>query len=234
MVRPGGPSMCSPTRRRGIPFAENGRQEIARPSLYPKGSGGRGVGVEKEPRVTMTDDALLARGAAGDDRSLRILVERWEGPVYSFLLRMLGSREDAQDLTQETFLRMIEAAPRYHADGRFRSWLFRIAGNQARSRLRRRRVIRWLSLDLSPGDPPSGAPHALDRLQADERRAGVRRHLAALPERQRQALLLKYDHDLSYREIADAMQTTVASVQMLLHRATAAMRGRLEREEDLS
>ncbi len=184
--------------------------------------------------MTMTDDALLARGAAGDDRSLRILVERWEGPVYSFLLRMLGSREDAQDLTQETFLRMIEAAPRYHADGRFRSWLFRIAGNQARSRLRRRRVIRWLSLDLSPGDPPSGAPHALDRLQADERRAGVRRHLAALPERQRQALLLKYDHDLSYREIADAMQTTVASVQMLLHRATAAMRGRLEREEDLS
>lgn len=182
--------------------------------------------------MTMTDDALLARGAAGDDRSLRILVERWEGPVYSFLLRMLGSREEAQDLTQETFLRMIAAADRYRADGRFRSWLFRIAGNQARSRLRRRKVIRWLSLDLVAVDPPAPVPDALDRLAADQRRAGLRRHLAALPERQRQAVVLKYEHDLSYQEIADAMQTTVASVQMLLHRATTALRGRLAREED--
>ena len=82
------------------------------------------------------DDRLMARGGQGDEEAFRLLVTRWERPVFAFLERMLGSREEAQDLGQETFVRVFQQARRYRAAGRFRSWLFRIAGNLARSRLR--------------------------------------------------------------------------------------------------
>lgn len=174
--------------------------------------------------MTLTDDALMTLGAEGNDGAFRILVERWEGVVFAFLLRMLGSREEAQDLTQETFMRMIGAAPRYRPDGRFQSWLLRIAGNQARSRLRRRKVIRWLSFDLLPTDPVSETPSALAALEGDQERAMVRAAIGRLPDRQRQALILRQYHDMSYDEIAQAMDATTGSVQMLLHRAMTALR----------
>ncbi len=166
----------------------------------------------------------MAQGADGDEGAFRILVERWEGVVFAFLVRMLGSREEAQDLTQETFVRMVGAAGRYRPTGQFRSWLLRIAGNLARSRLRRRRVIRWLSLDLAAVDPPAEQPGALADIEHREQCAAVRAAVGRLPDRQRQALVLRQYHDLSYDEIAQAMGTTTGSVQMLLHRAMNALR----------
>ena len=81
-----------------------------------------------------TDDALMNDYVRGDENALRILVERWEQPVFVFLFRMLGSQEEAEDLRQDTFMNLIKAADRYKPEGKFRSCLFRIAGNQARSR----------------------------------------------------------------------------------------------------
>ena len=90
-----------------------------------------------------TDDRLMTDYVGGDERALRILVERWERRVFAFAVRMLGSPEEAEDLCQDTFVKLIGAADRYRPEGRFQSWLFRIAGNQARSRLRRRKILRW-------------------------------------------------------------------------------------------
>ncbi len=179
--------------------------------------------------VRISDDALMARGAAGDDEAFRLLVERWEGVVFSFLLRMLGSRDEAQDLTQETFVRVIGSAGRYRPSGKFHGWLLRIAGNLARSRLRRRRVIRWLSFDAVLVDPPHEGPDALGEIEDRERRLEVRQAVARLPARQREALILKQYHDLKYEEIAQAMGVTTAAVQMLLHRALTALREDLGR-----
>lgn len=180
--------------------------------------------------VNTSDDELMVRGAAGDDEAYRILVQRWEGAVFSFLLHMLGGREDAQDLTQEAFLRMVASAPRYQATGQFRSWLLRIAGNLARSRLRRRRVIRWLSFDAAPVDPPHDSPSALQEIERRERREEVQRAIRRLPVRQREALVLKQYHGLKYDEIALAMGVTTPAVQMLLHRAMTALREDLGRQ----
>jgi len=173
------------------------------------------------------DDQLMARGARGDEEAFRLLVMRWERPVFAFLDRMLGSREEAQDLGQETFVRVFQQAARYRADGRFRSWLFRIAGNLARSRLRRRKIVGWVPFDAFQHDRASDDPQPEERTLQAERRRAVRTALGRLPERQREALVLRRYHDMSQEEIAAAMGTTVPAVESLLSRAMAALRMRL-------
>lgn len=179
----------------------------------------------------MTDDELMARGAAGDEDAFRRLVERWERPVFAFLERMVGSREEAQDLAQDTFLKVYQNAGRYRAKGQFKSWLFRIAGNAARSRLRRRKILRWLSLDPAEHDVPSPREGTDVALEREETRASVREALLRLPDRQRQALSLRQYEELSYQEIAVAMDTSVSAVEALLHRAMQTLRRELVRKK---
>jgi len=165
------------------------------------------------------DDALLRRTAHGDEEAFRLLVERWQGPVYRFLARMLASPEEARDAAQETFVRVFRHAPRYRAGGQFRAWLFRIAGNLARSALRRRKLLGWVPFDLARHDRPAVGEDALEQLARDERRRAVRRALARLPQRQRQAVLLRRYEGMTQQEIAAALQTTEAAVESLLQRA---------------
>lgn len=189
---------------------------------------GAARGHEKESRIVVSDDTLddqlMARGAAGDEEAFRLLVIRWERPVFAFLERMLGSREEAQDLGQETFVRMFQQAGRYRADGRFRSWLFRIAGNLARSRLRRRKIVAWVPFDAFRHDRADAAPTQQERSEGAERQRAVRGAIARLPQRQREAVLLRRFHDMSQAEIADVMGTSVPAVESLLSRAMAALR----------
>jgi len=184
--------------------------------------------VEHQP----TDDELMARGAAGDEGAFRLLVERSQGPVFAFLERMLGSAEEAQDLGQETFLRLVQQAARYRPEGRFQSWLFRIAGNLARSRLRRRKILRWIPFEVASHDQPATAPPPDHALEAEESGRRVRTALEQLPERQREALVLRHYQEMSYREIADAMNTSVPAVEALRHRALTALRQDLPRRTD--
>ncbi len=186
------------------------------------------------------DDALMAAIAAGDEDAFRALVERWDRRVLAFLYRSLGSREDAADLAQETFLRLFRAAGGYSPRGRFAPYLFRIAGNLARTEIRRRAVRRFFSFG-SPGDPEAGASfedaaarveappqerpdHALMRSEAAER---VRRAILELPERQRLAVTLKRFEGFSQEEIAGTMGVSVPAVEALLSRAMTALRKKL-------
>jgi RNA polymerase sigma-70 factor (ECF subfamily) len=169
----------------------------------------------------VNDDEAMVRVAQGDEEAFRLLVLRWEQPVFRFFERMSGSEEEARDLTQETLLRVYAGARRYRAAGRFRSWLFRIAGNLARSRQRRNSVIRWIRFDPALHDEASGGEGADRRLEREETASEVRRALARLPHRQRQALLLRRYEEMGYREIAETMGLTQAAVESLLQRAMA-------------
>jgi len=177
------------------------------------------------------DDLLMARVAVGDETALRRLVERWEQPLFGFLYQMTGSVEDALDLRQETFLRVYAAAARYRGEGRFRSWLLRIAGNLARGLLRRRRIVRWIRFDPLAHDAPAATPPPDAGVEGEEAARRVREAIARLPVRQREALTLKRFQGLSYREIAEAMGATEAAVESLLIRATAAIRLHLDQGE---
>lgn len=181
--------------------------------------------------ASVTDDELVMRGANGDEEAFRVLVQRWERPVFAFLSRMLGSREEAQDLTQETFLRVCRGAGRYEASGQFKSWVFRIAGNLARSRLRRRKIVPWIRFDPRSHDVPVDDP-ADKGLEAADTKRMVRAALARLPDRQREAVLLRQYQEMSYQEIADHLDTTVPAVESLLHRGMTALRTQLERKRE--
>ncbi len=174
--------------------------------------------------VIPPDDELVRRSAAGDQNAFRQLVERWQQPLLAFLERMVGDREEARDLGQETFYRVFAQAARYEAGGKFRSWLFSIAGNLARSRLRRRRVLRWIHFDPRHHDQPAPQADAHARVEQIAAQQRVREALARLPDRQRQAILLQRYEQMSYREIAAAMEITVPAVESLLQRAMASLR----------
>jgi len=172
----------------------------------------------------LDDDALMARTAQGEEAAFRLLVLRWEADVRAFLVHMLRSPEEAEDLTQDTFVRVFREADRYRPAGLFRSWLFRIAGNLARSRLRRRKIIGWLSLDPDRHDVVDQGPAPDEVLDAAARVRVVRAALAQLPDRQREAITLHRYQGLKYREIAEVMGTTVPGVESLVQRALAALR----------
>ena len=174
------------------------------------------------------DDSLMHRTATGDERAFQQLVARWEQPVFAFLLHMLGSVEEAEDLAQDTFIKVYDQASRYRSEGRFRSWLLRIAGNNARSVLRRRKVLRWVSFDLASHDLAASGDDPGRSLERRQTTSEVQAAVAELPERQRAAVVLKRFQGLSYKEIAEVLGTTVPGVESLLQRAATALRRRLQ------
>jgi len=176
------------------------------------------------------DDELMQRIATGEEAAFRLLVERWEGPVMSFLWRMTGSREEAEDLTQDTFVKVHANASRYTPQGRFQSWLFRISGNLVRSWARRRKIVGWIRYDPEMHERPTAQPGPDDLLAESETGKRVRTALAELPERQRQALIMRKYHEMSQREIAEAMGASEGAVESLLIRALAGLRKRLVSE----
>lgn len=184
--------------------------------------------------IPVDDDALMERTARGEEAAFRLLVQRWEKEVLAFLIHMLSSREEAEDLVQETLVKVFRQAPHYRPEGKFRSWLFRIAGNLARSRLRRRKILRWVDFDRTKHDQADAGPGPQQMLEAKESTAAVRGGLASLPARQREALLLHRYQGMKYREIADTMGTTVPGVESLIQRALAGLRASLAGKVDLS
>ncbi len=176
----------------------------------------------------ISDDSLMAAVARGEEAAFGLLVRRWEHQVRAFLVHMLGSVEEAEDLTQDTFVKVFAKAGSYRPEGMFRSWLLRIAGNLARSRLRRRKIIRWLPFDARRHDRPGGGPDPHAELESGEIKVVLHQVLDALPPRQRQALVLHRFQGLTYKEIAAAMDTTLPAVESLIQRALADLRVKLK------
>jgi RNA polymerase sigma-70 factor (ECF subfamily) len=166
------------------------------------------------------DDALVHAVAAGDAGAYRALSARYLLPIVRYAARLLGDAHEAEDVAQETFLRLWQDAARYEARGHKPStWLFRIAHNQCIDRLRRRRLLASESPDeREGGERPSG------ELARRELAASVQAALAALPERQRAAIALIHDEAMSHAEAAEVLGCGVEAVESLLSRARRSLR----------
>ncbi len=178
----------------------------------------------------VSDDSLMAAVARGEEAAFGLLTRRWEHQVRAFLIHMLGSVEEAEDLTQDTFVKVFVGARSYRAEGAFRSWLMRIVGNLARSRLRRRKVIGWLPFDPGRHDRPAAGADPQQAMEGDQTVTAIRAALKSLPPRQRQALVLHRFQGLKYREIATAMDTSLPGVESLIQRALENMRQKLKQQ----
>jgi RNA polymerase sigma-70 factor (ECF subfamily) len=175
----------------------------------------------------------MIRTAAGEETAFRLLVQRWEQDVKAFLTHMLGSVEEAEDLAQDTFVQVYRKAGSYQPAGKFKSWLFRVAGNLARSRLRRRKILRWVSFDPALHDRGINQQGPDEALEHHQREKAIRTALARLPDRQRQALVLHRFQGMRYQEVAAAMDTTLPGVESLIQRALAGLRADLAGKGDL-
>lgn len=183
------------------------------------------------------DDALIRALTGRDSRLLDLLIERYQHRLYRYLLCLLRNRETAADLFQETWLRVIERGHQYNPRFRFEAWLFTIARNLVLD-LRRRKMILSIE-DLSDsGDeltiaelPASHGPSPLESLANLEEGERVTDALGRLPALIREALLLRYQEDLTLEEIARVVSSPLPTVKSRIYRGLGALRSQLEKEE---
>jgi RNA polymerase sigma-70 factor (ECF subfamily) len=157
---------------------------------------------------------LVRSSLAGDQAAMAELVDCFRGQVFGLCFRMLGHRQDAEDMTQEAFVRALRNLASWDSRRDFRPWLLAIAGNRCRSLLavRRKRPQSSETLDQAPDTRP-------DMQSANHLAEEVQRALVQLRFEYRQAFLLFHEQQLSYAEIGEALDCPVGTVKTWVHRA---------------
>ena len=184
------------------------------------------------PRMTWTDEELVARSIRGDADSFNQLVLRWERPIYALAYRTIGREEDARDVCQETFLRAFRALPNFRGQAKFSSWLYRIALNLCRDWMRRERRAPIIQapedvdlMDLAAAAEPSESIE--DLVARKDMTRLVENAMTRLPEEQRTAIVLKEYHGLTFQEIADLMGCPLSTVKTRLYQGLTVLRREL-------
>ena len=191
-----------------------------------------------EPRVplnTLSDQEVVARSREGDETAYRELIRRYERPVFSLIFRMVRDREIAEDLSQETFIKVLNAIGTYRPEFKFSSWVFKIANNTAIDHLRRRELD-TLSLE---GSPHAATPEAmeatalqlgtgvaspLDDVASRELGGEIEAAINRLRPEYRSCILLRHVEGRAYEEIADILGLPLGTVKTYIHRARNELR----------
>jgi len=170
-----------------------------------------------------SDRELMMRVAEGRMEAFETLVRRHQERAWRIAYHYMGDHDDAEEVAQQAFLNILDAAESYNPSAKFTTYLYRVIANLCIDRTRKRSP--HLSDDPPEQDSPTPAP---DRRMADrERDRAIRNALDELTDRQRMATVLRYYEDLSYREIAATMDATPKAVERLLARARKALGGKL-------
>ena len=185
----------------------------------------------------MSDAEIMLRVREGDDSGFEFLIEKYRKPMVSFMYRMVHNQAVAEELAQEVFLRVYRSRQTYRAEARFSTWLYRIATNLGVNHARDTRHERAAqTVYLDQPDPETGTtpdvadsrPGAEAELVRDERMRAIRKHVMALPERQRTAVLMHKYQGLDYREIGAVLHLSESATKSLLFRAYQTLRERLK------
>jgi RNA polymerase sigma-70 factor (ECF subfamily) len=186
-----------------------------------------------------SDQQIVAWAQDGAELAFRELVRRYQRPVFSLIYRMVRDRETAEDLAQETFIKVLNAIDTYRPEHKFSSWIFKIANNAAIDHLRRREPD-VLSLDGAPDAVSVERQEAtalqvgdrgespLDELEARELGSHIERAIARLRPEYRACILLRHVEGRAYEEIAAILDLPLGTVKTYIHRARAELRDILE------
>lgn len=199
------------------------------------GAGGAAVPATTGAAAKDPDVALMLRVQAGDQTAYRELFAKFAPKVLQYARRLVGSEARAEELTQDVFVQVFRFRDRYRPDAKFATWLYTIATNHCLNDLRR--PERHLRVDLwdRRDDPDDEGPQLPDREAIDPETGAATRELArdleaaiaALPPKQRAALLLSRMDGLAYRDVGETMGISEGAVKALLFRATHALKARL-------
>jgi RNA polymerase sigma-70 factor (ECF subfamily) len=183
----------------------------------------------------LTDQDVVRLARAGQESAYRELIRRYERPVFALLFRMLRDRELAEDLSQETFIKALNAIESYRPEFKFSSWIFKIANNAAIDHLRRRELD-TLSLDGSPHAETPEAMQAtalqigarqespLDAVEAKELGGEIEAAIGRLRPEYRSCILLRHVEGRAYEEIAEILDLPLGTVKTYIHRARNELR----------
>lgn len=174
----------------------------------------------------------IVQALRGDQSSFSKLMHRYTGAVYNLAYRMLGNAQDAEDASQEIFLRAYTRLDSFDQTRRFSTWLLSIGSNYCIDRLRRQRFA-WMTLDDVAFSLPSKERGPERSALEQENREAVQRALQKLPDIYRLVTILRYWNDLSYDEIAQATGLTESTIKTRLHRARHMLAAALETEEGM-
>ena len=191
-----------------------------------------------------SDESLMLRYRDGDVRAFELLVTRHRKPLFNFILRFVRDTAAAEDVTQETFLRLVKGADAYERQAKFTTWLYTIARNLCVDASRRGKHRKAASLDAPIGDedgsaslldlvPDGGA--AVDRqAQSKELRLRLQQAIESLPDEQREIFLLREVADLQFNEIANVIGCPENTVKSRMRYALEKLREALEEYRDLA
>jgi RNA polymerase sigma-70 factor, ECF subfamily len=190
------------------------------------------------------DEDLMVQYQAGEVRAFEILLSRHKKPVFNFILRFVGDRETAEDLLQETFMRVIKGAEAYKRQAKFTTWLYTIARNLCVDQTRRRKHRRHASLDAPMSasedsgtlmDVIAGSEMASDRKSVNkELHETMQRAIAGLSEEQREVFLMREFLDLPFKQIADVVGVPENTVKSRMRYALEKLRLELDEYKDLA
>jgi RNA polymerase sigma-70 factor (ECF subfamily) len=193
----------------------------------------------REEIAKLSDTEVVALAQQGKETAYRELLSRYERPVFSLIFRMVRDRETAEDLAQETFVKVLNNIDRYSPDFKFSSWLFKIANNLTIDHLRRRRVD-TISIEGAPDAVTSESAKAtsitiassdqspLAELESRELGLAIERAIGKLRPEYRACIMLRHVEDRSYEEIAEIVKLPLGTVKTYIHRARHELRMALD------
>lgn len=205
------------------------------PGFFPDQSISKAPGVDADDAV---DVALMLETAKGNERAFRQLIERHQNAVIGTVARMLNDAHEAEDIAQQVFVRLWNSAPKWRHDAKFTTYLYTIMRNLVFNESRRRSRKKEISIEEQQENHPAamradGGLSPDEGMEKRELHRSIDAAIAALPEQQRLAVVLRTFEGLDYEDIAKALDTSVSSVKSLLFRARGVLRealsGNMER-----
>ena len=172
----------------------------------------------------MNNKELLTKIKKGDPNAFKQLFEQYQHFVYNICYRMIGNREEAEDTTQDVFIKIYHSIGKFRGDAKISSWIYRIAVNTCLKIERRKKLNYWISLEFLFQDNEDNQPMSQEKMpdqqvEISETENIVQQAIHKLPVRQKTALILHRYENLSYEEISQVMETSLSAVESLLHRA---------------
>jgi RNA polymerase sigma-70 factor (ECF subfamily) len=185
-------------------------------------------------RTDIPDEELLSRVVSGDIDAFDEIVYRYKDRLFNFVYRFVGGRETAEDIVQETFLRVFRKRREYKALANFSTWIFTIAGNLAKSELRRRKRWRFLYIDKEEDgerkmELPDDSWRPDNVTQSALAEATIHKAIDSLPAKYREVIILRDVQNMSYQEIADIVGCPVGTVKSRVNRGRLRLQGKLRR-----
>jgi len=175
--------------------------------------------------MPLSDESLVAQSLRGDAQAFAELVTRYTAPIFNLAFRLTGDCAEAENATQETFLRAYSALPRSRTDLAFKPWLFQIAVNLCRDLARKKRPTAFAEMASDEEEAiEDESPLPLDQVETRELGQALARAVADLPEMYRAVVTLRYTEELAYEDIAAVLDLPVNTVRTHLFRAKSMLR----------